>query len=154
MGQHPWMLKQGGSSGHWDAALGAEPPEQSLPTPRSCGWCGEGTDPRQTPSLRPRGCQVGQAGESWGEKVGSGWASATLGERLNLPRPISSLATWSYWDLCLRQHAQGTARKAGPAGLRDGAGSGGNGAERSHTPSLGAPKAQSGQATCLRSHLE
>lgn len=101
MGQHPRMLKWGGSSGRWDAALGAGPPERSLPTPRSCGWCGEVTDPRWTQSLRPRGCQAGQAGESWGEKVGSGWASATLGERLHLPRPVSSLATRSYWDLCL-----------------------------------------------------
>ena len=44
MGQHPWVLKQGGSPGRWDAALGAGPPEQSLPTPPPLLWLVWGGD--------------------------------------------------------------------------------------------------------------
>lgn len=63
------------------ASWGAGPPDKSLPTPSSCGWCGEVTYLQQTQSLSPGGYPGRRAGES-------GWASATLEGDLTSRDPL------------------------------------------------------------------
>lgn len=98
----PWAL--GFRSSH-------HPP---CPPPPVAGAGGDVTEPRQTQGLRPWGHQAEQAGESWGEGVGSGWGSATL---------VSDLTTQDL-SPCLHHGAAGTRvlgktphRKQDPVGL-------------------------------------